>query len=213
LPVIVALPAAARAVEAGATNACALLVDDRVFGWGANDVGQLGDSSGMGVQRIPVLVDRTGYGGAPTDISIGHDHACLVAAGRVWCFGLNDSGQLGDGTYTDRGAPALVPGLTNVAAVSAGAYHTCALRTDQTLWCWGSNYLGELGTGTADSQVPVQVDLPPVARVTAGLGFTCALTQTGDAYCWGNDKHGEIGDGNVPGSALPQRALVSCSEN
>jgi alpha-tubulin suppressor-like RCC1 family protein len=199
-------------VTTNGRSTCARLPDD-VMCWGLNDHGQLGDSSGTGVQRVPVLVDRTSYGGAPTDISMGHDHACLVAAGRVWCFGLNDSGQLGDGTYTDRGAPVLVQGLTNVTAVAAGSYHTCALRTDQTLWCWGSNYLGELGAGTADSQVPVQVDLPAVARVTAGLGFTCAVTQAGDAYCWGNDKHGEIGDGDVPGSELPQRAVASCSEN
>jgi alpha-tubulin suppressor-like RCC1 family protein len=83
-----------------------------------------------------------------------------VKAGEVWCWGLNDFGQLGDGTKIDHAAPARVTGLSNVVSVSASSEHTCALEADKSVWCWGLNHFGELGDGTTtDSLVPVRAHL------------------------------------------------------
>ena len=95
----------------------------------------------------------------------GQAHACLARAeGSVWCWGLNDRGQLGDTTTTNRTSPVQVtePGgtgtLTGVDSITAGAKFTCATKTDGTVWCWGENGNGQLGDGTTtDSSSPTRV--------------------------------------------------------
>ena|GEM_PF-6881755 len=84
-------------------------------------------------------------------VSGGESHTCAVKAdGTVWCWGLNSNGQLGNNTTEQKNAPVQVLGvggsgyLTNVAAVSTGTFHTCALKSDRTVWCWGSNLVGYL---------------------------------------------------------------------
>src|SRR5216684_121029 len=73
-------------------------------------------------------------------IAAGFDYTCGVNAdGTVRCWGLNQFGQLGDGTTTTRLTPVQVSGLTNVLSVAAGNLHTCALLADGTVRCWGDN--------------------------------------------------------------------------
>ena len=66
----------------------------------------------------------------------------------LWCWGTNRNGELGDGTTVDGSVPVQTGQNAYWANVSAGAYHTCGLRTDGTLWCWGDTSVGQLGVGT-----------------------------------------------------------------
>src|SRR5437763_2365663 len=78
-------------------------------------------------------------------ISAGGDHTCALKDGGAFCWGANDSGQVGDGTMTRRLAPVAVSGMaTGVTAIRAGATHTCAVK-DGAAWCGGYNYSGQLG--------------------------------------------------------------------
>jgi alpha-tubulin suppressor-like RCC1 family protein len=90
-------------------------------------------------------------------IVAGWYHNCgLTAAGAAYCWGFNDYGRLGDGTLTNRAAPAAVAGGLVFSSLSAGVDHTCGMTTSGVVYCWGSNSDGQLGNGTTvDATIPV----------------------------------------------------------
>lgn len=134
-----------------------------------------------------------------SSVSVGQGHACaLLASGQVACWGDNQSGELGDGTWQDRYVPTIVPGLNDVVSVSAGWDHTCAVRVDGQALCWGSDQYEQLGNGTDEdsSLVPVPVvGLGDAVGIEAGESHTCAVLDTGQIACWGLDNLGQLGDG------------------
>src|SRR2546426_3567926 len=136
-----------------------------------------------------------------TAVTAGDAHTCgVTAGGAAYCWGFNSSGQLGDGTTTDRLTPVLVQPPTGVsfAAVTAGRLHTCGVTAAGTAYCWGGNGFGQLGDGTAMTRLtPVPV-APGVsfAAVDAGDFHTCGVTAAG-TYCWGGNGSGQLGDGST----------------
>lgn len=129
-------------------------------------------------------------------VTLGDAHGCGVdAAGEAWCWGRNDRGQLGDGTFNDSAYPRPVQGLTDVVAITAGSAHTCAIRRDRSLWCWGDNQVGELGAGDLEVHTtPLQVvDLGPVRTIALGDTHTCAVTTDNTLSCWGNNLYRQLG--------------------
>src|SRR5690349_22964953 len=156
------------AIAAGATHACAIESDGDLFCWGENEVGQLGTgSAGMfqtNPQRVLALSGVTMIaGGGISDPMVPLDlaHTCAVRSdGSFSCWGINDDGQLGDGTTMSRGAPGAVTGLTAPMKIVLGAAHTCALAAG-VVTCWGRNEDGQLGDGTtAPHTTPAPIVLP-----------------------------------------------------
>ncbi|MFP5318324.1 MAG: hypothetical protein ACLGI2_08515 [Acidimicrobiia bacterium] len=125
--------------------------------------------------------------------------------GSAWTWGWNAVGQLGDGTTTDRRTPVKVPDLSGVVAVSAGGYHTLALRGDGTVWAWGWNVVGQLGDGTTtDRPAPVKVPgLSGIVAVSAGGLHSLALGGDGTVWAWGLNAVGQLGDGTAAGRLRP----------
>ena len=178
---------------------------------GANNFGQLGrgntfDSSSM--LAIPDLVDILVIG-----VSAGGGHTvALKSDGTLLALGYNQSGQLGDGTTTNRLTPVAVQGLVDVAAVSAGGQHTLALKSDGTVAAWGANYVGQLGNGTTTASLLSQTvpSLSGIAAVAAGSDYSLALKSDGTVLSWGSNTSGQLGDGTAINRSVPV-AVVGAS--
>ena len=133
-------------------------------------------------------------------LAAGSSHSLMLKAdGTVWAWGWNASGQLGDGTTTDRLKAQRVPGIAGIRDVAAGGNYSLALKNDGTVWAWGSNASGQLGDGTTTDQVsPVAVTgLTGVIAVAAGATHSLALKSDGTVWAWGSNASGQLGDGTT----------------
>jgi alpha-tubulin suppressor-like RCC1 family protein len=165
--------------------------------WGNNANGQLGNGSNV-ESHVPVPVQ--GSSSSIASIGAGTSFSCAVTkGGAVECWGLNGSGQLGNGGTTDSNVPVQVTGLTSgVASVAVGGAHACAVTMAGTLTCWGSDSQGQLGNNSnVNSSMPISVmGLSGVTAVATGTFHTCALVG-GTVFCWGNNQSGEIGNNSM----------------
>lgn len=183
--------------------------------WGDTSSGKL--KGGTKTSRT-IPVDVSGLASGVVSVSAGAFHTCAVTdTGELKCWGLNSSGQLGNGTITDETTPVGVTGLTSgVASVSAGDFHTCAVTTTGGLKCWGHNGSGRLGNGTSTDQIiPVDVSglASGVSSVLSGGFHTCAVTTAGALNCWGHNGYGQIGDGTTADKTTPVNVLFGATAN
>jgi hypothetical protein len=191
-----------RSVSVGYRTTCGIRTTGRLYCWGADGLGQLGDGGTNTDQPLPVEV--AGNATNWTAVSTNGGHTCgRRATGRLYCWGSDSDGQVGDGgTNTPRTTPTLVAGgITNWSSVSVGATHTCGRRATGQLYCWGSDHSGQLGDGGTDAPriTPRLVvgGITDWTSVSAGDSQTCARRATGHAYCWGYDADGLLGNGGA----------------
>lgn len=210
---------------------CGIASSGATYCWGSNVSGSLGIGTTTGPETcnefntpLPCSTVPLEVAGGQrfTSLALGDIHACgLTAAGEAYCWGDNSSGELGDGTETDRSTPVAVTGGLRFVSLSAGSRHTCGLTSDGTAYCWGFSGGGALGlgafTGPDFCQNPDPFGRPfPCStapeRVTGGLTFatiatggdhTCAVTPEGVAYCWGFNAWGQLGNASTISSAAP----------
>jgi alpha-tubulin suppressor-like RCC1 family protein/Tol biopolymer transport system component len=143
----------------------------------------------------------------------GDAHSCaLIQGGKAYCWGGNESGQLGDDStsawYTAIEVEDVVEVTPDpaVTMLAAGAAHSCALLIDGRVKCWGRNVDGQLGDNTQISRArPVFVAglAPGTQSVAAGAAHTCVRTATNGASCWGDNQYGQLGDNSSMDRSLP----------
>jgi alpha-tubulin suppressor-like RCC1 family protein len=204
------------------SHTCGLTSAGAIYCWGDNQSLQSGQPTGSPVTApTAVLVSS---GGAPfagaTQLSLGALHSCaLKSDGSVWCWGSDQSGQLGNNDTTQSAYPvqvmtqtaaadggtSLVP-LANIVQVAAGELNTCARDSNGSAWCWGDNERGELGVNTdagvrISTKVAVQVaGIDHVTDLSIGHKHTCALRNDGSLWCWGRANKGMIAGAPLAGT-------------
>ncbi len=200
-PRVLGLDTTASVTLTSDSTALNILVDD----WGRNRT-----SVSASVRRVNDVVS----------FSTGPMSACAVDGdGAAWCWGLNDAGQLGDGTTEKRYTPVRVTGLPALKAIASGGDITCALTTSGDAYCWGVWAQTVIGAVTP----PVPALTPTLisgghtfTSITAGYFFACGLDATGAAWCWGNNEFGQLGTGDTtlttrPRSVVFRQALTAIS--
>ena len=123
-------------------------------------------------------------------------YCALLSIGRVKCWGLNTTGNLGDGTRATNTTPVFVDGIDSAVELSTSGYTTCALLADTSVKCWGANYNGMLGTGSfspdfSTTAVSV-VNLVDIKAISVGLWHACALDYDGGTWCWGRNQESQV---------------------
>ncbi len=197
------------AIASGVEHSCALDNAGKIWCWGRNPEGRIGDNSQTDawVPVNPVTLGTTLDSGAK-GLALGAKHTCAISnTNEVFCWGDNTYGQLGTGSYSSIGHPVIVSGLSNVVQVVAGDYFTCALSNNagvSAVLCWGQNGMGQLGIGSANiSKNTPQTTLfdasEPVASLSARQSSACALLQSGMLKCWGDNSSGQLGIGTTTG--------------
>lgn len=190
-------------VAAGGWHSVVVCEDSTVKAFGENATGQLGNNS---TDDSNVPVTAIGLNGIIA-VSAGGDQLeahsmALKADGTVWCWGSNLYGGLGNGltgTNNSTEVPVQTLILTNIKAISAGGWHSVALKVDGTVWCWGWNGDGQLGDGSnLDKAIATQVpNLMNIKQIAAGTYHTLALKQDGTVWAWGDNLYGQLGDGTT----------------
>ena len=192
-------------ISAGRSHSCGITTDGSGYCWGENNNGQLGTGNLEG-QILPAEVASGQYEWAV--LTTGIDHTCgITTDGSGYCWGINDQGQVGDGTVKNRDSPVeIASGEYKWASISAGTDHTCGITEDGAGYCWGRNSYGRLGDGTDNAQtLPVEIASGQYewTSISAGGAHTCGITTGGDGYCWGRNSYGRLGDGTEIDRILP----------
>ncbi len=198
------------ALSGGGEHTCALTPGGTAYCWGQNyPAGQLGDGTTIDrASPVPVL------GGLSfVALSVGDGHTCgLVSDGTAYCWGRNESGQLGvgasagpescSGSAACSTVPVPVASALRWSSISAGSGYTCGVTTSGNGYCWGGGPLGNDSASSSSLPVPVSGGLT-FASLSAGFHHTCGVTLAGLAYCWGDNFTGELGDGTTTDSKVP----------
>lgn len=202
-------------VTAGGDFTCGRTTDNRVYCWGGNGLGQLGEPSAPGAFSPPVEVSGNRRF---LMVDAGWRHSCgVITGGEVYCWGLNDRGQLGvatsqicdvpTGPAPCSRAPVRVPLPAPALYVGAGFWTSCAILETNATYCWGDNAFGNFGDGTTTSTTSPTPALSGLLaqKVSVGSVHTCAIDLDGSAHCAGENRTGALGNGTFTTSFVPVR--------
>jgi alpha-tubulin suppressor-like RCC1 family protein len=191
-------------LAAGGNFSLARKSDGTLWGWGGNFIGQLGDGTTTPSRPTPFLNTSLS---TIVKISAGSGHSLALTLFdktlRGW--GLNASGQLGDGTIAMRTLPIVVPGLPFGKEICCGPQHSLLLTPAGKLWAWGANDFSQLGDGTTNNLKSPRLipELTAMLGMSGGSRHSLALTAAGVCWAWGDSADGKLGDGTIIKRFLP----------
>ncbi|MDX9691640.1 MAG: InlB B-repeat-containing protein [Acholeplasmataceae bacterium] len=199
-------------ISLGWGSSIALSSENRVFTWGANFVGQIGDGTTIS-KSTPV--DITAYfnlhsGEKITQIDLGYAYCIAVSSeSRVFTWGYNNSGQIGDNTVIDKYTPTDITSRFNlntdevIIELSAGQDHVLVYTSHHRIFGWGNNMYGALGDNTSISKfVPTDLTInfgfaegETVIKLSSNEYYSSLITSAHRVFTWGVNDFGQLGDG------------------
>ena len=209
--VITATQAGVYGINWQATQTCAVTVNSStvqsIYAFGDNRSGQYGDGTTTS-SNIPKTINYPN-GTNFVSFSEGNNYSLgLSSDGRVYAWGDNTNGQLGDGTNVSELTPIQVTGLSGhrIIQVSCAGDSSMALCDDGSVYTWGNNQFGVLGISSpnASSATPSRVaSLSNITAIDAGYFHELALSSSGVVYAWGFNAYGQLGDGTNSNRSTP----------
>jgi hypothetical protein len=203
-------------VSAGVANACVVLANGTVKCWGSNLVGAIGAggicwaSCGHVGPTTVVNIDGSSPENFAVDIVVARLATCAIMQnGAVKCWGMGDSGELGNGGTGTSGSPVTVIGFDGSSASSrathlwGGGTNTnsfCARNETGAVKCWGRNNDGRFGLGadTTNKSTPVEIpDLANPVDLRIGGSHICVIKSDNRVYCAGYGYAGGLGTGEL----------------
>jgi alpha-tubulin suppressor-like RCC1 family protein len=192
-------------ISADTGYSCGVWDSGDAFCWGGSNHGEMGAGSAIDTSHTPV---RVAFGGRFESVVTAWGHTCgLASDSTVYCWGLNNRGQLGDGSVEgERSRPGPVPSGFAFESLVAGGLNVCADSVGGSVYCWGANQWGQVGDGTNLNTRPLPTRVSgslSFTEVSFGVVHTCGLTSDSLAYCWGNNDEGQLGDGTTTNRTAP----------
>lgn len=202
----VQVPGLSNVKKISTGDQCSMAIDEngRLWVWGSNDKGKLGDDTNFTrLSPVQVPIDNV------MDVDAGeYAHVlALKSDGTVWAWGWNQEYELGFvsgrsvNDVRECHTPVQVHGVSDVVAVSTTDSNSVALKSDGTVWIWGNGQEGRFGNGALysdDSATPLQVPgLKNIIAIAAGSCHIMALSNDGSVYAWGDNSRGQIGNGKI----------------
>jgi alpha-tubulin suppressor-like RCC1 family protein len=188
-----ALVTNAHTVAASSDLTCVVDATGHLACTGRNSYGQLGSTPALppGEMTAPTRVDtRTDW----ASITAGGSHACgMTSGGAALCWGLNNEGEVGDGTLWSRQDPVAMQNASGITRVIASAHSTFGLTGAGDSDLWGCDWVNQ-----TNNSAPETMAMTGWTVETGGEEHTCGITGTA-LWCRGDDTYGQIGDGNTTG--------------
>ncbi len=156
---------------------------------------------------ILLSTSLSGFSQCFQQTSAGGSHSGLIKSdGTLWGTGRNDNGQIGVMPWVSNSNTLLQIGSdAGWRSISSGSFHSCAIKTDNTLWTWGKNNTGQLGDGTiVQKNVPTQVGTDQNwSKVSSGYSYTMCVKTDGTLWAWGDNTYGQLGNNSMLTMNIP----------
>ena len=187
-----------RAIAAGTYHSLFIKSDGSLWAMGYNAHGELGDGTyatfaPTGTNRPEQIVASN-----VTVIAAGYHHSLFIKSdGSLWGMGVNQYGELGDGTFNTTNRPEQIV-ASNVTAIAAGDEDSLFLKSDGSLWAMGDDTHGQLGDGsTFSTNRPEQIVASGVTAIAAGAEHNLFIKTNGSLWVMGLNDNGQLGDGTA----------------
>lgn len=179
-----------------------------VFSWGDNSNNQLGFKTTGPVSSGPTRLDNIKN---IIQVSTKDYHTLAISStGKLYAWGWNDGGQLGNGTKVDVITPAIVDDSRFWSFVAAGSNHSAGVTSNGELYTWGHNIHGQLGNGTRIGCLsPTRIgNNSNWVKVYCGTSHTLAINSLGELFAWGSNEYGQVGNGSFEDVLSPVKVGI-----